>query len=174
MTKETSQNSGQAGTLAGSSTLVEETPLGLSAEQMQKSNPSAVSELQAKAKAEDRQRLSDLRAAFKEDPDFAMEAFEAGLSIDAAKAKRYDAIAPKVADLQKQVNDLQAAVDANKVAVTMTSQDGKQVDASGGDPLEAEAAKLWDGDQNLRNEFGGEKTAFLAGFKKNPALYRKK
>ena len=174
MTKETSQNSGQAGTLAGSSTLVEETPLGLSAEQMQKSNPSAVSELQAAAQKQDRQRLSDLRAAFKEDPDFAMEAFEAGLSVDAAKAKRYDAIAPKVADLEKKVGELQAAVDANKVNVTMSDTEGKKIEASGGDPLEAEANKLWDSNEKLRNEFGGEKKPFLAGFIKNPDLYRNK
>lgn len=161
------------GTPAASGTLVEETPLGLSAEQMTKSNPDAVKSLQENAKAEDRKRLSALQEAFKEDPNFAMEAFTAGLSVDAAKAKRYDAIAPRVADLEKQVSDLKAKVEEGKVTITRSDKDGKtSLEGKSTDDIEAEALKIWEGSEKLRAEFGGEKSAFLAAFKRDPDEFR--
>lgn len=142
---------------------------------MQISNPDAVKSLQEDAKAEDRKRLTALQEAFKEDPNFAMQAFTDGLSVDAAKAKRYDAIAPKVADLEKQVTDLKAQVEGNKVNVTIKENTGsKDLTAKSTDEVEAEALKIWEGDENLRAEFGGEKSPFLAAFKRDPKNFRPK
>lgn len=161
-------------TPAASGTLVEETPLGLSAEQMAKSNPDAVTKLQEEAKAEDRRRLTELQAAFKEDPNFAMEAFTAGLSVEAAKAKRYDAIAPKVTELEKQVSDLKAQVESGKVTITRKDEGATSLEGKSTDDVEAEALKIWEADGDLRAEFGGEKGAFLAAFKRDPKEFRSK
>lgn len=141
---------------------------------MQKSNPSAVGELKAAAQKEDRERLTALQAAFKEDPTFAMEAFTAGLSVEAAKAKRYDAIAPKVAELEKQNGELKTQVEAGKVTITRKDQPETSLEGKSTDEVEAEALKIWEADGDLRAEFGGEKSAFLAAFKHDPKEFRSK
>lgn len=159
-----------------SSELVETTPLGLSAEQMSKSNPDAVKQLQTAAQQADRQRLVELQAAFPNDAGFALQSYTDGLSVEAAKAKRYDELAPKVSELEKKVGEMQQEIDSNKVTVTVSDVDSKpnaKASQQGGD-LETEGLKLWESDANLRNNFGGEKTAFLADFKRHPDEYRKK
>lgn len=174
MTQPNSQNSAAQNTPASSGTLVEETPLGLSKEQMEKSNPGAVKELQENALRADRERLTALNAAFPEDPAFAMQSYTDGLSVEAAKAKRYGVIAPKVAALEAENKDLKAKVDGNKVTLTLSDKNETSLEGKTTDDVEAEALKIWEADADLRAEFGGEKSAFLAVFKRDPKGFRPK
>jgi len=152
--------------------LKEVTPLGLSEEQMKKSNPEAVQKLQddaaAKAKTESAAALASMKAAFPDDLEFAIEAHAAGMSVDQAKAKRYDDVAAKNKTLAEENAKLKA--ESEKIPVQFASDDGEGAQASGA-PAEAwenEAAKLWDKNENgLQAEFAHTKTTFLAYYKNN-------
>lgn len=160
------------GTPAASGTLVEETPLGLTSEQMSKSNPAAVNEIKADAQKEDRQRLADLRAAFPNDLDFALQSHDEGLTVAEAKAKAYDKVSPELKSLREENTTLKAQIEGGKVNLTMS--DDKKTELKSTDEIEAEALKIWEADAALRSEFGGEKSAYLAAFKHDPDEFRKK
>ena len=155
-----------------SKTLVEKTPLGLSEEQMKKSNPEAVQKLQdeaaAKAKSESDAALASMKAAFPDDLEYAIEAHTKGMSVDQAKANRYDDVAAKFKTLSAENAKLKA--DAEKIPVQFAGDDGEGAQASGA-PAEAwenEAAKLWDKNENgLQAEFAHTKTTFMAYYKNN-------
>lgn len=155
-----------------SKTLVEKTPLGLSEEQMKKSNPEAVQKLQddaaAKAKTESAAALASMKAAFPDDLEFAIEAHGAGMSVDQAKAKRYDDVAAKNKTLVEENAQLKAKNE--EIPVQFAGDDSEGTKASGA-PTEAwenEAAKLWDKNENgLQAEFAHTKTTFLAFYKNN-------
>jgi len=67
----------------------------------------------AQARAEERQRMADLKAAFPDDPEFAMKAFEAGQDVGLAKADYCDVLSARL----KEKTDA-AATAANAAAVT--------------------------------------------------------
>lgn len=151
--------------------LVEETPLGLSAEQMTKSNPDAVAAFKAEGAAADRARLSALQSAFPEDAAFALQAFGEGKTVIEAKAARHDQIAPQLKALREENATLKAAVESGKVNYTYddSEQAKQQGDKQGG--TDAKADELWAKNPKLQAEFGGEKSAFLADFKRHPESY---
>lgn len=138
---------------------------------MEKSNPEAVAAIRAAGAAADRQRLADLQAAFPEDAAFALQAFGEGKTVIEAKAARHDQIAPKFKALQEENATLKAAVESGKVNYTYDDSDKakQQGDKQGG--TDAKADELWAKNSKLQAEFGGEKSAFLADFKRHPESY---
>lgn len=157
---------------AAQKTLVEKTPLGLSAEQMQKSNPEVVQKLQddaaAKAKAESAQALASLKAAFPDDLDFAMSAHADGLNVDQAKAKRYDDVVAKNQTLVAENAKLKTETEEIKVQFAGDAGEGGQASGAPSEAWENEAAKLWDkNEKGLQAEFANTKTTFLAYYKNN-------
>ena len=61
-----------------------------------------------KAKADERERLNTLKAAFPNDSDYAAKCFDDGLTVEAAKAAYCDILAGKVEALQKETDELKA------------------------------------------------------------------
>lgn len=156
--------------------LIEETPLGLSAEQMVKSNPKAVEELQAKAAADalaaDRKRRTDLDAAFADDLAYAAQAYAAGLSVNEAKAQRHDTIAAELVAVRKERDELKTRVEAGKPHDVIT--DGNPEANDGGENSLAEFEAMWSAPANaaIRESFGGNKKKFLTLAKHEPDTVR--
>ncbi|QDT84584.1 hypothetical protein [Gimesia chilikensis] len=161
--------------------LKEITPLGMTAEQMKKSNPEAVKQMEeaaaakakAEAKAESDKALDEMKAAFPEDLDFAIESHKAGLSVNDAKAKRYDEVAAKVKTLETENADLKK--NSEKLDVTFgvdNDESGEAGAKTGDDEWQNEAAKIWNKDDKLQSEFSGNKTAFFAYYKKRPHEFK--
>lgn len=161
--------------------LVEKTPMGMSAEQMKKSNPDAVKQMEdaaaakakEEAKAESAKALDEMKAAFPEDLDFAIESHKAGLSVNDAKAKRYDEVAAKVKTLETENADLKK--NSEKLDVTFgvdNDESGEAGAKTGDDEWQNEAAKIWNKDDKLQSEFSGNKTAFFAYYKKRPHEFK--
>lgn len=151
--------------------LVEETPLGLSAEQMTKSNPDAVAAFKAEGAAADRARLSALQSAFPEDAAFALQAFSAGQSVIEAKAAKYDELAPQLKALREENAALKSTVENGKVVYTYDKQEGANQQGADAGDLNAKAEEIWAKNPKLQAEFGGQKSAFLADFKRHPETY---
>ena len=61
-----------------------------------------------KAKADERERLNTLKAAFPNDSDYVAKCFDDGLTVEAAKAAYCDILAGKVEALQKETDELKA------------------------------------------------------------------
>lgn len=107
----------------------------------------------------ERQRLSDLNAAFSDDPKFANESYVAGLSVEQAKAKRHD-------DLVTRLNDANAKIAQARQEVPFVASDAVTTATAvdSGNPVssvEAEAKAKWNKDKNIEAEFGSFST-FLA------------
>lgn len=166
-------------------TLVEKTILGMTEDQMKKSNPEAVQKLQddaaAKARTESAQALANMKAAFPEDLEFAIEAHGAGMTVDQAKAKRYDdvlaknkTLAEENASLKKDEDELQVkfATEADKT----NGPSGKASFAEmSDDELANQAASVWNKlSQADKAEFGNVKSSFFAYFKKFPEEFETK
>jgi len=71
----------------------------------------------AEAVESERKRLSDLRAAFPEDPEFAVKQFEAGASLDEAKVAYCDVLQKKNAELADKLQKAEAALPDGAVPV---------------------------------------------------------
>lgn len=169
-------------------TLVEETPIGLSADQMQKSNPDAVASLQQSAAqaavTAERERIAALTETFASDPEFLKTCInDEHMTVEKAKAAKYDDVA---AENQKLVSenarlkaaDSQADSDADDdsnppfVATDDDDNDAAAGDGEGGDKLAKEAARIWGASSSIRKAFGNDQAAFELGFGDNPDPYR--
>lgn len=152
--------------------LIEETPLGLSAEQMAKSNPQAVEQLKAEAAAQaveaDRQRRAQLDAAFADDLAFAAKCFADGKTVEQAKAERHDALVTEITALKTENADLKARVEAGKPSFVPSDAEGTHSAAESDALAEFEAG--WAKDPELQKSIS--KTAFLALAKREPQRAR--
>ena len=183
MAKTTTPESSNTEPAAGTKqeVLKEITPLGMSAEQMKKSNPEAVKQMEeaaaakakAEAKAESDKALDEMKAAFPEDLDFAIESHKAGLSVNDAKAKRYDDVSAKVKTLETENADLKKKTENLNVTFGSDNDESGEAGAkTGDDEWQNEAAKIWNKDDKLQSEFRGNKTAFFAYYKKRPHEFK--
>lgn len=181
-TPDTSNTEPAAGGTTKQDVLVEKTPMGMSAEQMKKSNPEAVQQMEQaaadkakeEAKAESAKALDEMKAAFPADLEYAIESHKAGLSVNDAKAKRYDEVAAENQTLKTANADLQKKLEEGNVEFAGESAEGQEAGATSDDKeLENAAAKIWDKNaNNLQKEFGNNKTAFFAYYKKRPDEFK--
>ncbi|QDV50847.1 hypothetical protein [Gimesia fumaroli] len=160
-------------------TLVERTPVGLSAEQMKKSNPEAVQRMQeeaaSKAKKESAKALSEMKAAFSDDLEFAIAAHSEGLSVEQAKAKRYDAVIKENQNLKAEnANFKQDSEDLEiKFAPAGEKTSSAPDEELSAEAIENAAADAWNKlSQAEKAEFGNVKTAFFAYYKMNPDEFK--
>lgn len=174
-TPDTSSNEPEGKGTPKQEILHEKTPLGLSAEQMKKSNPEAVKQMEeeaaakakTEAKTESAKALSEMKAAFPEDLEFAIEAHSEGLSVEQAKAKRYDDVVEKNKTLETENADLKKQTEKIDVNFAESADEGEGGSKTAAE-WENEAAKIWDKNENgLQAEFAHTKTTFLAYYKNN-------
>lgn len=186
MTKETNTPTKSSSTDSGSNTaekqvdtIVERTPAGLSADQVLKGSPDAAKEISEKAGEEaaaaERERLSGLAAAFPDNSDFVAECVEDGSTVEQAKAKRYDTVAEELKTANAEIDKLKKAV-SNGGKPSFVASDEDEDDSDDEDDsveaLEAAGTKLWNADAELREEFNGKKSTFLADYRRNPDDYK--
>ena len=91
--------------------------------------------------ATERQRLVDLRAAFAENPEFAMKAFEEGWNIEQAKAHHHDVLQKQIAEYKAK----QAKIDEqqqNKPAIGANVIISEDSDDEAGADFMTEAREL--------------------------------
>lgn len=158
---------------------VQVTPLGLSAEQMRLSNADAVTSIEANAaeaaRIAERQRLSDLSAAFGSDTAFVSECVASGISVTEAKAKKFDAVAAQLAEaktenerLVTENTDLKRRIEATKIGFSASDEGGgdKPTEAT----IEARIDAAWNNQASgAQAKFNGDKKAFAALMKHSPA-----
>jgi len=185
VTKETNtptKNSSDSGSNAADKpveTIVERTPAGLSADQVLKGSPDAAKEISEKAGTEaaaaERERLSGLAAAFPDNADFVAECVNNELTVEQAKAKRYDTVAEELKTANAKVEELEAKQASggkpNFLASDEDEDDGDEEDNSV-DAKDAAGTKLWNADAELREEFNGKKSTFLADYRRNADDYK--
>jgi len=70
--------------------------------------PIDVQAIAEKAKADERERMNTLKAAFPNDAEYAAKCFDNGLTVEAAKAAYCDILAGKLEALQKETDELKA------------------------------------------------------------------
>lgn len=178
-TKSSSTDSGSNAAEKPVETIVERTPAGLSAEQVLKGSPDAAKEISEKASTEaaaaERERLAGLAAAFPDNSDFVAECVEDGSTVEQAKAKRYDTVAEELKTANAKVEELEkkqaSGGKPNFIASDDDEDDGEEEDNSV-DAREAAGTKLWNADAELREEFNGKKSTFLADYRRNPDDYK--
>lgn len=99
-----------------------------------------VNKLTEDVQSDERKRLAELRSAFPEDMDFALQAFEKGLSVDQAKAEHHDILQKQIkATAEKEAAEKEAAEkkgqqNAGAKAIVTEGSDGE---AQGNFMLEA-------------------------------------
>ena len=175
MSKETSNTPAASNADKGGEVLIETTVLGMSPEQMVKSNPAAVAELQQKARDEavaaDRKRSADLKAAFPDDAAFAMSAYEKGQTVAEAKAERHDVLVKENAALKKENGELKVKAEQGTVEFAAADKDGKPAVELSADQVDAKALAYWNSNEKVRTEFGGHKEDFIACYKHEPEQF---
>ena len=153
--------------------LIEETPLNLTAAQVQKGSPDATNQLQAAGADSENQRVLALVAEFAGDAPFLQAAIaDKSMTVEKAKAKKYDETKATVQTLVAENTKLKTEGVVGFAAGDKPAAAGV-ADVSNPEALEAEAVALWNSDASLRAEFAGIYTSYLAGFKAEPHLYRK-
>lgn len=153
--------------------LIEETPLNLTAEQVAKGSPQAAVSLQQVGATAERDRVSALTVAFADEPTFLQAAIaDPQMTVELAKAKKYDELKPAHAKLVEENAKLKTEGVVGFAAGDKPEATGP-IGNSDPEALEKEAVSLWNADAQLRAEFEGIYTAYLAGFKAEPHLYRK-
>lgn len=186
MTKETNTPTKSSNSANGSNaaekpveTIVERTPAGLSAEQVLKGSPDAAKEISEKAStkaaAAERERLAGLAAAFPDNSDFVAECVEDGSTVEQAKAKRYDTVAEELKTANAEIDKLKkAASNGGKPEFVASDDDDDEIDPEDDsiDARDAAGTKLWNASEELREEFNGKKSTFLADYRRNPEDYK--
>lgn len=155
-----------------------EVPCNVSVDQLRIGSPEAVASIEAqaadKARADERQRLAGLNAAFGDAPEFVAECVSKGLSVEAAKAARFDVVSQQLAEVrtenEKLVNenkDLRARIEKTKV-VFVEEPSGEQSDGNEAS-IESRIDAAWNANGgNCQVRFNGIKTAFAALMKASP------
>lgn len=164
-----------------SETIIEEYPAGMSVEQMRKSNPEAVTAIEnaavTAAQVKTPATIEELKVAFKDNPQIALDAAEAGFTVMEAKAGQYDTLVEQVSTLTAENKDLKSKVDNSHVTYSeATDSNGGQVSGNleelSDDELEAAAVEYWNNHEQVR-EGHGTKAAFCAYFKNRPEEFQK-
>ncbi|QDT95546.1 hypothetical protein [Gimesia aquarii] len=166
-------------------TLVEKTPLGLSEQQMKKSNPEAVQKIQSEAaekakseaKAESDKALSEMESAFPDDLEFAIQAHKEGLSVEQAKAKRYDDVVKENQTLKEENATLKKDDEELKVNFAPANEpnDSKTNESKSESEIDNDAASVWNNmSVDEKAEFGNIKTSFFTYYKKHPEEFSQK
>ncbi len=149
------------------------TPIGMTSEQMKVSNPDAIAVLHAEATAANNERIAALAKSFGDDKDLLAKAIlDPTMTVQTVKAERYDAQQAQLATLQTENAKLKTE---GVVGFAAGDKPGATAPIGATDPeaLEKEAVAFWNGNADVRQEFEGIYTAFLAGYKAEPHLYRK-
>lgn len=118
----------------------------------------------------DRERLTALQAAFADNPQLALDAFTKGWTVDQAKAAQYESLKAENEALKSRQSE-----DGNRqptVGYAATPEKESSA-ATSEDQVETVAMAIWNRKENqdLREEFAGNKSWFLADYKANPEEY---
>lgn len=132
----------------------------------------------AKQAAEnERERLSGLAEAFPDNADFVAECVKDGSTVEQAKANRYDTVAEELKTANAEIDKLKKdASNGGKPDFIASDEDEGDDDPEENsvDARDAAGTKLWNADAELREEFGGKKSTFLADYRRNPDDYKPK
>lgn len=139
-----------------------------------------------KAAADERARLTGLSAAFGNDAEFLAKAVSEGMSVNDAKAAKFDAVVAEntalkadVAKLTEANADLKKRVESTKVPFGGASDDAEKPEANSLEArIEARIEAAWNNKASgAQANFAGVKEAFSALMKSSPeklAKYEKK
>jgi hypothetical protein len=139
---------------------------------MQISNPAAVAQIQQAGGDAENARVQGLIVAFASDPTFLQSCVaDKTMTVEKAKAAQFDKV--------KAENDsLKAtAVKTPKQPKVGYASSDKPAAKSGTTPVgtedaaREEAAAVWNANEQLRTEFGGQFNAFVADYKNHPEDY---
>lgn len=139
---------------------------------MQQSNPDAVLVLQQQATQANNDRVAALVAEFGDDKTFLAAAIkDPNMTVEKAKAQQFDALKASSAKLKAENETLKKQ---NVVGFAPSDKPKAigAVPANGAEAQEAAALDYWNNNEDIRVEFGGIYTDFLAGFKNCPEDYK--
>lgn len=149
----------------------------LNADQVKASSPEAVGALQQEGKAQAEANLKALQAAFPEEPAFVLECQSKGLTVDQAKAAKFDSVSAELVQSKLKVKELEekaANKQSDKPVVTFAAGDKNPDgtaktagDKTTEDEWQAKAAQVWQKNPHLATEFHTQGD-FLAYYKRRP------
>lgn len=152
----------------------------MTAEQMRKSNPEAVAAIE-KAAVEAAQvktpaTIDEMKVAFTDDAAYALDCVQAGMTVQEAKANRYDSLVESVKSLTNENVDLKSKIDNSHVNYSeSTDSNGGNVSGNleelSDDELESAAVEYWNNNEQVRLDHA-TKAAFCAYFKNRPEEFQ--
>lgn len=147
----------------------------MTAEQMRKSNAEAVKAIEqaavTAAQVKTPATIEELKVAFADNPQLALDSAAAGLTVLEAKAGQYDTLVTQVTELTAENADLKSKIDNSHVTYSEASDsNGAQVSENleelSDEELETAAVEYWNTHEEVR-EGQANKAAFCAYFKHN-------
>ncbi len=162
----------------GGEVLVERTPANLSAEQIRKGSPDAVQSIEEdatkNATESERERIAGLTKAFAgTDDEFLQKCIESGATVEDAKAERYDTVVAALGKANEEIADLKKKQsNGGKPDFLASDEDGDTDGDDSVDASEAAAMRIWNSSEDIREEFNGKKSTFLADYRRNPDDYK--
>lgn len=150
----------------------------MTVEQMRKSNPEAVAQIEkaavAAAQVKTPATIDELKQAFPNDAQVALDAAAAGLTVMEAKAGQYETLVESVTTLQAANAKLKAEAPGH-VEFTEGSDTSSVKTATedmSADELETAAIEYWNTHEEVRLDHAS-KQAFCAYFKHRPEEFQK-
>lgn len=149
---------------------------------MRKSNPEAVKAIEqaavAAAQVKTPATIDELRVAFADNPQLALDSAAAGLTVQEAKAGQYDTLVVRASELTAENADLKTKIDNSHVTYSEASDsNGAQVSGNveelSDDELESAAVEYWNNNEHVRMDHA-TKAAFCAYFKNRPEEFQQK
>lgn len=118
------------------------------------------------------ERCKAIDAAFADDPTFAAECRATkGMTVNDAKAAKFDQVKAKNAELEKKNAELTEKAKAANPPVEFAASDsegGQAADEGTVNEKDAKSIEIWNKNEKLRVAYNGNKTAFQATYRNDP------
>lgn len=149
----------------------------MSANDMRASNEAAVQQIEDAGKqagiVAENERIAAIDAAFKDDPEYAAQCRATkGMTVEQAKAAKFDTLKAANAELTKKNEELTKAAAEKDPSVEFASSDSEGGSASVAEGTvnekDAKSVEIWNKNEKLRTAFNGNKGAFQACYRNDP------